>query len=479
MAIQFDFQNRTFLLNAKPIEIVPEIAAKIKNSRWWFKPYISNNDHTEYRVDVIGEAHNFHLDKINFSNKKILNLGCRDGFLAFLAEALGAERVVAIEDLPSRNNYRESFQLMSSLLNSKVEYFEVGHTRLSDFINEKFDIVIVNESLCYSDSPLEYLRQIHQIAQSEVLLVSHYIEEHEDIPRMVFYRNWAKEGDGQAVWGPNVAWYKNVLDSLGFHIQQVRVLGNERTLSLLLSKQVSKASSIIPSIADLSTDHGHENNTAILLMSCQRYEQLWDPFFILLKRYWPDCPYKIYFCTDFGRYPGVETIEVGKDLGWVGNCKYALNKIQAARVILFQEDFLLTGKVDTITVHKLVKHAHDSSAACLRIMPVPGPSDTWLGCKDIGIIGPTDEYKMSLQLAIWDKKVLEKLLLDNESPWQLEVIGTRRAAMRPEPFLSISKELPVPVPYYVTAVVKGEWQEAALELLDKEGIPRAHIRRKL
>src|SRR5690606_11722950 len=100
-------------------------------------------------------------------------------------------------------------------------------------------------------------------------------------------------------------------------------------------------------------------------------------FFILFKRYWPDCPYKIYFCSDTGTYPGVENIEIGKDLGWASNCKFALDKITESRIILFQEDFLLCAPADTERVRKLAEHAHTYDVGCLRLSPVPGASAKW------------------------------------------------------------------------------------------------------
>ena len=53
------------------------------------------------------------------------------------------------------------------------------------------------------------------------------------------------------------------------------------------------------------------DKTIVLMMTCKKYEQLWNPFFTLFKRFWPECPYKLIMGTDEGEYLGIETIKVG------------------------------------------------------------------------------------------------------------------------------------------------------------------------
>jgi hypothetical protein len=65
-------------------------------------------------------------------------------------------------------------------------------------------------------------------------------------------------------------------------------------------------------MSELSLDLGEENKTAVLMMTCNKYKPLWSPFFQLLRKYWPDCPYKIYMGTDIGNLSEVETISTNK-----------------------------------------------------------------------------------------------------------------------------------------------------------------------
>ena len=55
-----------------------------------------------------------------------------------------------------------------------------------------------------------------------------------------------------------------------------------------------------------------------------------------------------------------------------------------------------------------------------------------------------------------------------------EIKGTKRASKRSETFLSVLRGQS-PTPYYITAIVKGVWQEDAIKLLKGEGISLDNI----
>ena len=92
---------------------------------------------------------------------------------------------------------------------------------------------------------------------------------------------------------------------------------------------------MLESINGMPIDDRIEKDTVVLMITCKKYEQVWKPFIILFKKYWPDCPYKFIMGTDFGSYDGIEVLEIGKDLGWSNNCIYLLKQVDAKRIILF------------------------------------------------------------------------------------------------------------------------------------------------
>jgi hypothetical protein len=209
--------------------------------------------------------------------------------------------------------------------------------------------------------------------------------------------------------------------------------------------------------------------TVVLMLTCNKFKKTWGPFFTLFKKYWSDCPYEVIMGVDVGKYSKIQSIQVGKDLGWASNFIYILNKIDADRIIVLLDDYFLCKDVDTKKIEELVQHSREFSIGCLRTTPCPGPTGKWHGSEELGILKPGDKYRLSLQSAIWDKKVLLKLLRKGETPWATEIMGTKRSYRLKEPFVSVQRgQSPI---HYIIGIIKGKWRNDAMELLKKEKIP--------
>ena len=91
------------------------------------------------------------------------------------------------------------------------------------------------------------------------------------------------------------------------------------------------------------------NNLTILINSCDKYEDAWDPFFKILKTQWPECENysivlntetKIYNCN----YLNVKNICGGKEKTWSQRLKYTLNQIDSDYILYFFRRFFSFGK---------------------------------------------------------------------------------------------------------------------------------------
>ena len=69
---------------------------------------------------------------------------------------------------------------------------------------------------------------------------------------------------------------------------------------------------------------------AILILSCDKYSDAWDPFFALFRKFWPDCPYKVYLATNELKpeVSGVHIIASGKPKNWSDDTLAVLKQIQ-------------------------------------------------------------------------------------------------------------------------------------------------------
>ena len=84
-----------------------------------------------------------------------------------------------------------------------------------------------------------------------------------------------------------------------------------------------------------------DNKCSVIISSWDGYADLWEPFFTLFFRYWPDCPYPVYLVTSYKTYNDnrVISIAVGEHKGWASNIRKVLAKIATPYVICSHEDY--------------------------------------------------------------------------------------------------------------------------------------------
>lgn len=221
-----------------------------------------------------------------------------------------------------------------------------------------------------------------------------------------------------------------------------------------------------------------KDQVSILVSSFDGYRDAWDPFFILLRRYWPDCPFAVYLISNNVEYrrDGVTNLALGDDMGWANNMIAALSRIPTPYVIYMQEDYFLTAPVDTGRVMDLISYMDARGAGYLRLYPAPGPDRDCPGHPELGEISERAPYRVSMQAAVWRKDVLEGLLVKDEDGWDMEFYGSERSRALDAPFLSVKRDnstikvVDPPIPYLCTAIIRGVWIREALKLCEEEGI---------
>ncbi len=167
---------------------------------------------------------------------------------------------------------------------------------------------------------------------------------------------------------------------------------------------------------------------AVMVMSCDRYQDLWLPFFTLLGRYWPDCPFPIYLGANRAKHDDsrVTTLPVG-DHEWSKRLRLCLEQIDTEYVLLLLEDYFLDKRISTAGILHNLETLHALGGTVLRLYPLPGPDAIVPGHGGIGVIHPLAPYRMSAQPAIWNRIHLLRLLVDDESIWDFEWDGTIRS----------------------------------------------------
>jgi len=191
---------------------------------------------------------------------------------------------------------------------------------------------------------------------------------------------------------------------------------------------------------------------SILVCSCDQYRDLWTPFFALFKRYWPLCKIPVYLGTNCMRFEkaGVTTLSAGVDAAWSRRLRFYLENLDTDYVLLMLEDFFIDQPVFNHRIVEQLELLRARNGICIRLFPNP-PADY------AGVLHPRAAFRVSLQAAIWNRSRLLELLVDEESPWDFEIHGSRRSQRWPSGFYCVSK----PVIHYRHVVERGEWFHSA------------------
>ena len=169
-----------------PIDASPDEAhAALERVPLWFHTFLLSRQAGIYAPGVARD-HRYRIPALpkSFEGLRVLDVGTFDGFYAFLAEARGANRVVAVDNEQYVEWVRarwgielaggEGFQAIHGLLDSEVEYRPLDAFEL-DRLGERFDFALCCGILHRVEAPrrlLEVLRR--QIAPGgRALLETH------------------------------------------------------------------------------------------------------------------------------------------------------------------------------------------------------------------------------------------------------------------------------------------------------------------
>lgn len=212
---------------------------------------------------------------------------------------------------------------------------------------------------------------------------------------------------------------------------------------------------------------------AILVSSCDKFSDVWEVFFPLFWKLWPDCPFNIYLVTNFKSFEHekVTVIKVGEEKSWADDVKMALSKVEAKYFLFFFEDVLISDKVDTERVLSLCKTMAELNASKIVLRRTPGPYKEVDGHPELLEVVPYAPYRAGLAVAIWNKEILNRLLKLGETPWDMEIKGSVRSNDIPRFY--VTKEMSLPIH---NGLEKGKWMRYNLPLLERENIklPEGH-----
>lgn len=211
-----------------------------------------------------------------------------------------------------------------------------------------------------------------------------------------------------------------------------------------------------------------KNSFAIVIVSCDKYSDLWDPFFQSFWKQWPDCQFPVYLQTNEVKYTGkykgrAINILCGKDNDWSTSLKRTLTKIPEKYVFMWNEDLFLSAPVSTALFLEYIELMKKHKGKHIHYRCIPGP-DAYIENGVLGVYDRGMPYR-SIVMGFWDSAYLQTILLDGESPWQFEIMGSYRASYEDGFFCANKKIIE-----FVHMAEKGKWQHTGLTYCRRNNI---------
>lgn len=229
-----------------------------------------------------------------------------------------------------------------------------------------------------------------------------------------------------------------------------------------------------------------ENKVSILVNTCDSYSDVWEAFFTLFKKYYKDNKYPIYLNTENKSYTfkdlDIHTINYSKKCAWGERLINALNNIDSKYVIFLLDDFLLMSDVNTNIINECIDLMDkDETIVNFCFYPFTSNKEDIDDGLSVNFLRRPDEceYKLNCQAGIWRRELLISYIRKHESPWEWEILGSKRASRYKEKFYLLKPSIKkvFDYDYQKYGIIRGKWSKDTPSFLDKEGIKVDYLSR--
>lgn len=170
------------------------------------------------------------------------------------------------------------------------------------------------------------------------------------------------------------------------------------------------------------------NKLAIIVVSCDKYSDLWDDMFNLLDIHWAGRPYETYLATDTKpfEHAGVKVIHFGNIRQWMVCTRKAVEEIDAPYILFLMEDYFVIKDIDTSVIEEDLALLEKMDGDFMNIHQRPyylNEKDSLFVSKDVRTIPNNTRYGLDTAGAIWKKSFfLEQLNREDGDAWRFEAM---------------------------------------------------------
>lgn len=215
----------------------------------------------------------------------------------------------------------------------------------------------------------------------------------------------------------------------------------------------------------------------VMLLTCDKNEDLWPMFFFFFKKYWHNFNEKIFINTESKKFQ-YDNLKIQNssenfhsNTPWSFRFYQCLKQIDDEYVLLIMDDFFFTDYVDYKEIECCIDRMNeDKSIACFNFSVTRGPAVSF-DYERYELKDRKSPFRMNLQAGIWRKDKLLKYIRKHENPWQFETWGSIRVRRYNDKIYHMRKNSPKVFSYHVGGVIAdGKWRTSeSVDYIENNG----------
>lgn len=208
----------------------------------------------------------------------------------------------------------------------------------------------------------------------------------------------------------------------------------------------------------------------IVVFSCDKNNDLWEPFYHCMEKYYPNHP-KIIYKTEQIDNPYYETISKNYPMSeWTKGIRKTLDEIDDDLILFMADDMFIRKPVDKKRIDYTVEMIKQlPNAACFNYEKSFDSTDLTTNIEGFKKRNKGSLYEVSLMCGLWKKEALSKILSVDCSPWDIECNNNGYGYE----FYINSEDFIIDWGYETwkhAGIKQGKWCREAKDFFDKEGI---------
>lgn len=205
---------------------------------------------------------------------------------------------------------------------------------------------------------------------------------------------------------------------------------------------------------------------SIIISSCDKYSDIWTPFFTLFFKYYKGRTDHLFLVTETKKYDDnrVNTVNVNSQ-SWGKRILQSIEIIDSKYILLLLDDFFIRDIVDVATIEQLIlEMENESKIGAFYFQHLLDEFSNQVTSSNFNNFSKAKiytNYKHNLQAALWRTECLKTCIKDFYSPWDFELFGSRLGIFSSWQFYFLNKENKRVINYRTNerawGIVQGKW----------------------